>query len=346
MVTLQDFAATDLDYVAKLNANNAALLSAINALEAQVTATFGDGSQLILDLWDRDGIVGAHSYQLDIEAYTGGASITIGRRPAPVVIFGEEDISIAWATFGGIRARVTLTGDLLMTAAAIVSGLPKDVFIGVASDGTPQFFEDTVTPNVLYIYKMCWDGFQLSDFQRIGHILPAYSTLQEMMKAVRQITIFDGETDWVSEAFGETEIVLPGQSASNEINVDGSVEVVGFFVSAAKLGDDGFNAPVASSDPEDPKVKLKVVSEAVTWSKTDFDIDAGAIPDAQFREVDLIAVGTDRFVTEFRRFSLERVSVGPSVTSARAFSWGLYVIPILGTPIAKDPTGPSGVIQI
>ena len=343
MVTLQNFAATDLDYIAKLNSNNAALTSAINALEAQVTAAFGDGAQLILDFWDRDGIVGAHSYQLDIEAYAGGDTITIGRRPAPVVAFGELDVSIGWGTFGGIKARVTLTGDLPITAAGITTGLPKDVFIGAASDGTPQFFEDQVTPNVLYLYKMCWDGFQLTDFERIAHILPAYSTLQEMMKAVRQITIFDSETDWISDMFGATEIVLPGQAASNEISVDGSVEVVGFFVSAAKLGDDGFNAPVASSDPEDPKVKLKVVSEAVTWSKTDFDIDAGNIPDAQFREVDTVVVGRDRYVTEFRRFTLERVSVGPSVTSARAFSWGLYVIPILGTPIGKDQTN---VIQI
>ena len=333
-LSLQDFAVSDTNYVEKHNDNNAALEAAVNALQAQILAAVGEGADLVLDVFDRDGLVGIHSYVLDLDAYPGGAEIVIGRRPAPVPAFGEVDESIAWGTYAGEKSRVRLVGDVTLDALPITSGLPKTIYVGIPSDGTPQLFESAVTPNVLYAYSMVWDGFQLSDFKRMAPILPHYTTLQGIAGAPRLLYLFDSETDWVSDEEGSTEIVCPGAKDDNEIEVDGALEVIGLFAHATKSGDDGFSAPAGV--PQVSKVIFRVLSDGVAWNLDDFEFDASNIPDVFFSKVNVSLVGDDRFVTEVKRFSLERVSIGSHVVSARAFSWGLIVRPVVGIAIPKD----------
>lgn len=330
-LTLEAFTAAMTDYVQKLNNNNSATIAEVNRLAALIEASSGDGALLLLDLWDRDGLVGSHSYVLDLDNYPGGATITIGRRPAPT---GQEvNISVAWATYAGSKQRVLQSGDVVLNAAGIITGLPKTIYVGIPSGGTAQLYEDTVTPNVLYAYSMTWDGFSLSELKRLAHILPAYTTLQKIAGSPQLIQIFDSETDWVSDTISSTEIVLPGAADDNDIGFDGSLEVLGFFVHASKKDDDGMNAPVGN--PPDSVVKFKVMSEAIAWSD-DFELDCGNIPDSIFLPVKTSNVGDDRFVREVQHFTLERTSLGSSVTSARAFTWGVVVRPIIGIAIPKD----------
>lgn len=336
-----DFTTEDTDYIPNLNANFAAIESEVNNLSAQLVATIGEGGPLIVDLFDRDGIIGAHSYVLDIENYPGGSQITIGRRPAPV-FQGEVDESAAWGTFSGQKARVTLSGDLLLDAVAIVSALPKTIFIGIPSSGTPQFFEDDVQPNVLYIYEMTWNGFELTEFARRAPILPGYSLIQEIAAAPRLIQVFDSDTSWIDDFESRTEIVLPGHSDDNEIGVDASMEVVGFFISTHNADDDGFAAP-GSNPPTDSIIRLEVQSEAVRLNLEDLELDAGQTPDTIYAKVDPATDPMFRFVTEVRRFRLVREFLGTGVTSARGFTWGLIVRPMIGTPIPKNQ---NKVIQI
>lgn len=336
VVSLQSFAAGDTDYVSKLNSNFTIIEGELNSLAAQILASVGEGAQLITDAFDRDGIVGSASYVLDLENYIGTALIDIGRRPAPVSAFGEIDESVAWGTFSGVKRRITQTGDVTLNAAAVTTGLPKDIFIGLGSDGTPAFHEVDNTPNVLYIYAMCWNGFSLTDFRRIGHILPGYSLIQAIADKTEQLQLFDGETDFLQDLVAGTEIIMPGAQDDNEIGLDGSKEVVGFFFATTKPGNDGFNAPFPSSNPDDSIVKVKVTSEGLTWSLADMAVDAAAAPDVVFAKVNVGVVGLDRFVTVVRRFRLERTALGSLVTSARAFTWGIYVRPLLGIAIPKD----------
>jgi len=331
-LSLTDFNASDLDYVQKLNNNNTAIEAAVNALQAQVLASVGEGVDLILDTFDRDGLVGAHSYVLDLDNYPGGSQITIGRRPAPLFP-GEVDKSIAWGTYSGEHFRVSMTGDLVLNAISIVSGLPKTIYVGIPSDGIPQLFESGAVPNVLYVYSMTWDGYSLKDFRRLAPILPHYSALQGIAGAPRFFTLFDSETDWTSEIVGSSEITLPGARDDNEIDVDGAVEILGFFMTAGKPGTDGFAA--TGSTPEHNKVGVKVVSAAEDYTETPFEFDASNVPDTIFRKINP-ALQDKRFVTEVQRFTLERTELGPFVISARAFSWGIIYRPIIGIPIPKD----------
>lgn len=333
-LSLTDFNASDLDYVQKLNNNNTAIEAAVNALQAQVLASVGEGVDLILDSYDRDGLVGSHSYVLDLDNYPGGSLITIGRRPAPVFP-GEENKSVAWGTYSGEHFRVSMVGDLVLNAISIVSGLPKTIYVGIPSSGVPQLFESGIIPNVLYAYSMTWDGYSLKDFKRMAPILPGYSALQGIAGAPRYLTLFDTETDWLSEIFGSSEITLPGAKDDNEIEVDGAVEILGFFMTAGKPGPDGFAA--SGVTPEDNAVKVKVVSEGDDWTETPFDFDASNVPDTIFRKVNPILV-SEKFVTGVQRFTLERTELGPFVTSARAFSWGIIYRPIIGIAIPKDQT--------
>lgn len=335
-LVLQNFAAGDLNYVSKMNSNNAQLISSFNSLESQILASVGEGAQLLLDLWDRPGIVGSHSYVLDIPNYAGAALITIGRRPTFDPLKFEVDQSVAFGVYGGQKVRVVQNGDVILNAASIVTGLPKDIWVGVGSDGTAQLFESDILPNVTYLYRMCWDGFSLTGFTRIAHLLPAYPLIQAIAGAPRMVQIHDAVTDFAGELDGQTELMLPGAREDNEIDVDGSMEVLGFFLLAARSGDDGFNAPTPSILPTDPIVSVKVVSEGKDWTLTPFDIDAGSIPDQIFRKINLPVIGNDRFVTTVRRFSLERTFKGPAVTSARNFTWGMLVRPLIGIAIPKD----------
>jgi hypothetical protein len=335
-VSLNTFAASDTDYVQKLNANAALIESTLNALQAQLVAAGVDGQALLLDLWDRDGIVGPHSYVLDLDAYAGGSQITIGRRPVAVPTLGEVDVSVAFGTFGGTKVRVTQSGDVVLDASTIVAGIPKTIYVGVGANGTPQLYEDTSTINVLYIWSMTWDGLQLTNFERIAPILDSYPTLQALHNSPKIIDVFDPETNFVSDYIGGTEIVLPGAASDNGIDVDGSYEVVGLFVHATKAGNDGFAAMAGNTDPDDVMIRFDIESDGVVWNDSTFEIDASNIPDYQYKKVDVSTVADDRYVTERRRFSLRRTHIGAFVTSARAFTWGLLVRPIIGLPVPRD----------
>lgn len=333
-ITLQDFLTTSTDYVARHNNNNAVLEAAINALQASVLGTVGPGGPLITDVFDRPGLVGAASYQLDLENYSGGVTIDIGRRPAPVTPFGETNVSIAWGLFSGGYERVTMTGDATLDASAIVAGLPKTIYVIITSNGAPQLVESDSLPTVLYAYSMTWDGYSLTDFKRLAPILGGNTLLQSMAGRPELITLFDPETNWVSDEQGMTAIMLPGSLADNGF-AEMSAEVLGFWVNAARADDDGFSAPTESLVADDNHVKWKITSEGEDWTSEDFDFDCSNVPDVQFIAVNP-AVGDAKFVTEARTFEMERTHLGDNVVCARAFQWGVIVRPLYGLPIPKD----------
>jgi len=322
------------NYPAIVKGNFDAIEAAVNSLAAQISAAVGDGALLTLDEFDRDGIVGAASYQLDIENYAGGSQITIGRRPAFNIAFGEQDISVAWATFAGVKHRVTQTGDVTLDASAIVAGLPKTIYIGVPSGGTAQLFEDNSAPNILYLYSMTWDGFGLSDFARLAQILPGYSTHQALASNVRTISIQDTESEFLDDPDGRVDLVLPGAPDDNVVGIDGAVEVVGFAITAHRGDDEGLYAPTGVAP--DNQLTLEIQSETVRWNKEDIVFDASNIPDTIFAAVDKDVVGLDRFVTEFRRFTIVRTQIGSEVISARNFTLTLFVRPLIGAAVPKD----------
>lgn len=333
MVTLATFAASDTDYVQKLNNNFSTIEAELNSLAAQILASVGAGADLILDTYDRDGVVGAHSYVLDLDAYAGGSQIKIGRRPGPIGAFGEIDQSVAWGTFGGVEDRVFLNGDVTLDANPIVSGLPKTIYVAIASDGTPQLFETDTVLNVIYIWSMTWDGFSLTNFKRIGHILPHYTTLQAIAGAPKVRDIFDTETDWLSSSISDSAITLLGASDDNGIDVDGSVEILGFFITAEKQGADGWLG--TGFTPEDNLVRIQVKSNGDDYAESPFEFDASNVPDTIFKKVS----GTvEKFITEVQRFTLELTGIGPFVVSARAFSWGIIYRPIIGLGVPKNPS--------
>ncbi len=331
-ITLLVQTASTKTYIADINANWATIEAAINDLDAQIFALFGDGALLLLDWFDRDGIIGAASYQLDILGYAGGSEITIGRRPVFNPILGEKDESIAFITVGGTRTRVVQTNDLVLNASVIVVTIPTTIFIGVGSAGPAQVFPDQIAANVLYIYSLTWDGFSMKDFRRIAPIMGGYSLLQEMNQAPRERTIFDSDTDWLVDTVSRTEIVMPGIGDDNEIALEAPRQVIGGFVEFHRGDFDGCHAPAGP----DNLLKLRLTSAAVKWNLGEIEIDCSNIPDTVYFKIDEPVVGDLRFVTEVRRFQLEKLSVGLDVVSARGMSWGLFYKPIIGTAIAKD----------
>lgn len=333
-VTLQNPVIGATNYAAIFVANNAAIEAAMNSLEAQITAAVGDGSQLLLDLFDRNGIVGTRSYRLDTENYEGGASIDIGHRPAADVAQGDSDTSIAWCTYGGSRQRVTLTGDVTMNAAGIISGLPKTIYIGVPSDGTPQFYEDAVTPNLLYIYSMTWDGYQLTEFKRMAPILHGYDLSRDLADVQREFSVLDTETDFLVDVESQISLITPGDAADNEIGVAGGREILGFFIDFPGDQEDGLYAPNGT----DNKLVLHIESEAEVWSEdADGNVEIDASQEENFFQIAVNAdIGDERYVTEMRRFKLVVDSVGADVISARRFTWGYYWRPIFGQQVPID----------
>lgn len=320
-------------YPETVDANFAQLAALVNSVEAQLSAVGGEGRLLPLEIFDRDGIVGAGSYQLDLEAYSGGSQITIGRRPAFQVGLGETNVSVAWMTIGGVKTRVQLAGDVVLNAAAIIAGIPKTIYVGIPSNGTPQLYENTAPINVLYIYEMFWDGSSLSAFKRRSTILAGHTLIQAIANAPKHLSIFDGETDFASDVLGDSCIVLPGAKDDNLILLDGALEVLGFFAGYCKTGPDGVYAPAGA----DNRIKFKVVANGQAWTETDFDFDASLTADEDFRKVNP-SIGDAKFVTEVTRFRLERTFKGADVVSARAWTWGLYVRPLFGAPMPKDLT--------
>lgn len=345
MPTLEfdDFEAADTDYVAHLNANFDEIASFFNALAAMVSATSGPGAILIQDLFDRPGVVGSSSYHLDVESYAGGSEIDIGRRPAPFAPPGETDTSIAWGLFAGEWDRVSQVGDVTLDASAIVAGLPKTIYVGVPSTGIAQFYEIESPPDVVMLYAMSWDGADLSEFERVTHILPGYSLIQSMAAAPMKDQILDTETDFRDgNTYGDSVIVLPGAPAANGISLEGAVEALGLFFNVTRDDEDGWFTNSAG-DPDESKVTLQVVDdEDDVWSASDIVIDCTDPVGTFFVAIDA-GVSAKKFVTEARTLRLKLVSCGDDVVSARCFTWGAFYKPMHGAPMPKDLTKVKGV---
>jgi len=323
----------EVQYKNKINANFAALESGFNGLEAQVVAAGVDGQLLLLDIYDRPGLVGPQSYQLDLVAYAGGSTIKCGRRPAAVVGLGELDKSIGFVNAGGSKVRVECAGDTTLDAATITASLPKTIYVGIPSNGVPQLFEDLGSVNVLYAWSMTWDGFSLTSFKLMAPILMSHQTIKDTLATPRLLHVFDNETNWVDDPEGFTVIVLPGASDDNEIGVEGSMEVLGFFAHAVRADANGYYAPAGAG--EDIKVYFDVESEGIAWTDTPFEFDCSSIPDYQFRPV-AAGIADDKYVSTVRPFRLVRTTLGAQVLSARCIEWGVIVRPILGLPVPKD----------
>ncbi|HEV3028491.1 MAG TPA: hypothetical protein VG457_13015 [Planctomycetota bacterium] len=335
-LTLQSVPAGSLNYPAIIDANWAAIEAAVNSLQSQISAAVGDGALLITDAFDRDGIVGAASYQLDLASYAGGGQITIGRRPAPISIFGDQNVSIAWITAAGQQQRVTQVGDVLLDFSGIVSGLPTTAYIGIPSGGTAQVFPDTATPNVLYIYSVCWDGFTLTCMERIAPILPGYTAEQALVANPRLVQSYDPDADFLTDAGGKVSIVFPGAADDNLVGIDGAVEVVGFMVAFHQSGEDGLDAPGGMSP--DNLLTLEIHdTEGVRWNNEDIVFDASNAPDTIYASV-APAIGADKFLTEFSAFHVIATIVGSAIISARGYTLGVFVRPLIGTAIPKDST--------
>lgn len=336
-LVLDEFSASQKNYVQQLNNNNTAIMAAVNTLQAQVLAAIGEGSDLVLDAFDRPGFVGDASFQLDLENYVGANEMVIGRRPVADTGLGEVDESVVWGTFAGEKSRVKQIGDVTLDFDSVVVSGPTTVYVTVGSTGVPQLDLSDATANVVYLYSMTWDGFgvDLDSIKRLAPILPGYTLVQSMAGAPTQVRQLDSETDWLTDLQSASAVVLMGAPADNEIGINGQVEVLGFFLHCDKNGEDGFDALPGGGD-EDRQVILRVVTDpGDVWSAADIEIDARETPDDFFVELDS-SVQSRRFITEVTRFYLERVSVGDDVTSAQSFTWGVLVRPLFGTPVPKD----------
>lgn len=330
-LSLDEIPDESMDYPAIIEQNFAAIQSFVNALAQQVLATSGDGATLILDMFDRPGLIGTDSYVLDLDAYAGGPEIVIGRRPEPTVP-GVLDVSYAWGTYGGERQKVQQPGDITLDAAPITDALPKTIYVGIPSSGTAQLFEDDDTPEVLYIYSMTWNGYNLTNFKRLGHYLPAYSLFQSMVKHAQVVQITDWETQWTSDLIAEMSLPLHGGPLANEIGANQAVQVIGGFVDVPRGGAGRFHSPSATKN----KIVLKLMAAGVKWNLEPIEINAASCPDRIYFTIDEGAVGSDRYVTDLEDFRLERVSIEDNVVSARGYTLGLFVRPMLGLAIPKD----------
>jgi len=331
-VVLADIPVGTKQYPAIVKANFDALASALNDAMAQILAVSGDGAQLLLDTYDRNGIVGTTSYRLDLPNYSGGSQIVIGRRPVFDAGKQEQNVSIAFGTYGGQRTRVTRTGDVTLDAASIVSGLPKTIYVGIISDGTPQLFEDNSNPEVLYIYSLCWDGFSLTCPKYEAPILLSDETLQDIAGAPSTERVFDSQTDWLSHTQSRSTIVLAGDGGVSETGLNISKRVIGGFIATGPGDAEGFFCPAGT----DKLLTLELWDDQDRrWNLQPIQIDCSATPTRFFFTIDP-ALGDDRFVTDVAEFRLVRTSVGGDIASARGFTWGLHTIPVLGTPIPKN----------
>lgn len=307
--------------------------SFVNALAAQILAVSGDGALLLLDLYDRHGIVGPTSYVLGIEEYEGGSEILCGRRPAPDLAKGDLDISIAFGTFGETKKRVTQVGDVTLDAAPITNALPKTIYVGVGSSGTAQLFEDQSEPDVLYIYSLCWDGFQLTQMTRLGHFLPSYSLLQMIAKRAREISVYDRDTQWKSDADAEVRLPLHGSALSNGVTgLEMAEEIIAGYVDIPAGGVGRFHCPGGT----DNKLVLRFMLNGQQVNLAAIQINVSNAPDRIYFAIDADGLGRERFVTSVSSVTIERVSVGADVVSARGITYGLFVRQVLGIAIPKD----------
>lgn len=331
---METFADGDYDYVENLNANFGTLEAFVNSLEALVLSVGPEGQALVTDLWDRPGLVGSHSYVIDLENYAGGATISIGRRPTAETDLGDQDLSVAFLDVAGTKQRAEMSGDTVLNASGFITGLPKTLYVVIPSNGTPQFLEAEGNPLVLYAYSCTWDGYQLTDWKRLAPILAAYPTLQAIVGAPRVLQVQDMTTDFNGQSRGDSSIFTLGKASLNEIEVNGTVEILGFFVHALKAGEDGFKAADVA-DPERQKLVLNVECDGEVWNDEAMEFDCSAAPDSVFVKV-ATGIGSARYVTEPLEFKLVRESIGDAVISAAQILWGVIYRPVIGVELPCD----------
>jgi hypothetical protein len=333
-LSLSDIPIGNKTYPSIVKANFDAIASAINDLEAQILAVSGDGAQLLLEIFDRNGIVGSTSYRLDLGTYAGGSAITIGRRPTFDAAKQEKNVSVAFGTYGGQKTRVTLTGDVVLDAASISAGLPTTIYVGIPSNGTPQLFPDNSNPEVLYAYSLCWDGYALTCPKYECPILEAKSTLDDVAGAPATERIFDNATDWLAHNESRSTIVLAGSGDTSETGLNLSRQVLGGFIAAGPADADGWSCPGGAGS----LLTLELWDDQDRrWNFEDIVIDVQATPTRVFFTIDPV-IGDDRWATDVVEFRLVKISMGGDILSARGFSWGLDTVPVIGTPIAKNDT--------
>lgn len=310
-----------------------AIQSFVNALAAQISAVSGDGAQLLLDIYPVPGIVGPESYVLDIPNYGGAESIDIGRRPTPNPVMGELDLSIAYGTYGGEKKRVFLDGDVTLDASPIVDDLPKTIFVGIPSSGTPQLFETDETGGVLYIYSMTWSGTVLSAFKRLKPYLWSNTLAQAVAKRCQEIAIFDPLTDFFTDTVAVVRLPLHGSAEENEVpGLDQAAEILGGYVDVPKAGT-GYYDQSGAADT----LRLKFMMGADKINLGNLDIEVSDAPTRVYFAVDAATLGSKRFVTDVKSITIERVSIGADVDSAKGATFGLFVRPLHGNvPLPKD----------
>jgi len=263
-------------------------------------------------------------------------------------VVGET--SVAWGFFTSAYDRVQMPDAVTLDASAIISSLPKTIYVAIPANGTPQLYEADNVPNVIYAWSMLWDGISLTDFTRLAPLLPGYDLIEAMARRAEIWDLFDSETDWLSDEQGMTSILLPGANTDNAL-AEMSYEVIGFVCNAPRFDEDGFHA--TEDDPDDPDrnhVKFKVTSEGEEWMDSAdedegiFNFDCSEQGDFQFIPVnpDRVADGSV-YVVEARTFELERVYLGDLVESARAFQWGVVVRPIYGPGLPLDTNFLDGI---
>ncbi len=338
-LTLDSIDEGGTDYPAVIEANFAAIQAFVNSLAAAISAAVGDGAQLVMDAFDRPGIVGETSYRLGLEEYDGTAIMLCGRRPAYDVVKGDQDLNVAYVRYGGDLHRVFVAGDTEMNAGAIVSGLPKTIYVGIDSSGTPQFYEDTSSTEVLYVYAIDWDGVELDvdSIVRMAEILPGFPTIQALHNAVKVRQAYDGDTDWLAHDESKSALVFAGDPTDNDVDLRDVMEVTHGFIDMPDAG--GFYAVGA-----DNKVELELWDDTDTrCNEEDILLDCSMAPDTVFFKIDKTAMGRERFITKYKRFRLVKVAVGGGVESAAGFTWGLYCKPVLGNSVPKDDTRIGGL---
>ncbi|HLF95293.1 MAG TPA: hypothetical protein VJB14_17635 [Planctomycetota bacterium] len=347
-ITLTLPAAGSTTYVADNNGNFTIIEDAINTLQTQVLTLGGENADLINDLYDRAGIIGDHSYQLDVAAYAGGASITVGRRPAPTSP-PEENESIALVSVNGVLTRVVRSGDIALSAAAIIAGLPKTIYVGVPANGVPQFYEDTTDLSVLYVWSMTWDGADLTAFRRICPILPHYTLVQSIADRVQKISAEDHESNYLAASGGTIAIALPGteNAGGNGIGIRDGLEVVGFYATIGSKQEDGLwtDTPVSGAG-SGTQLRLDVRSAGVTWSDDPLTFDAtAAFPQTVYAAVDVGVVASSRFVFTKRHFTLRAEHVGGELSAASPnLTFGILARPVHGRVDIAKGTFPLGSI--
>src|SRR6185295_6867665 len=106
----------------------------------------------------------------------------------------------------------------------------------------------------------------------------------------------------------------------------------GGYVDIPKGGPGAFHCPGGS----DNKLVLRFMLNGVQIHEDDVEIDVSNAPDRVYFSIDADALGRDQYVVDASEVTIERVSIGADVVSARGCTYGLFLQPIIGIQIPKD----------